>query len=278
MQATLPTLEFLPVDALLIHERHDNQRTRPLILRIRSSSVFRNPPIVAPLQDGSDRYMVLDGANRTTALREMGFPHVLAQVVDPHDAGLSLQTWNHVVWEYNPQRFLDGFASIAGLEITSSDQPEEQPSLAGEQALVVVQSSLGQTYRLIAHGADLVQRVELLNQIVNSYLDSARLDRTNVREAAFFTNIYPTFSGLVIFPIFQIDELLHLVGGNNLLPAGITRFMISPRALHLNYPLEALEADRPIQDKNTELKRWLQERIAQKGVRYYAEPTFLFDE
>jgi hypothetical protein len=59
-----PTLTFLPFDCLLIHERHDDQRTHPLILRIRSSGVFRNPPVVAPLEDGRGRYMVLAGVTR----------------------------------------------------------------------------------------------------------------------------------------------------------------------------------------------------------------------
>ena len=80
-----PQLAFLPVHNLLIHERHDNQRTRPLVLRIRASGVWRNPPIVTPLQDGSPRYMVLDGANRITALRQMDFPHALVQIVEPDD-------------------------------------------------------------------------------------------------------------------------------------------------------------------------------------------------
>jgi len=53
---------------------------------------------------------------------------------------------------------------------------------------------------------------------------------------------------------------------------------VSPRALHLNYPLEELAADRPLEEKNEALQRWIQERIARKGVRYYAEATVLFDE
>jgi hypothetical protein len=49
----IPKLQFVPVTSLLRHERHDDERTRPLILRIQSSGIFRNPPIVSPLQDGS---------------------------------------------------------------------------------------------------------------------------------------------------------------------------------------------------------------------------------
>src|SRR5512141_2432247 len=104
----LPTLAFLPVESLVIHEWHDDQRTPPLIARLRASGVFRNPPVVAPLSDGTGRYMVLDGANRTTALRSMGFPHALVQIIEPDDPGLSLENWNHLVWGLDPAEFLSG--------------------------------------------------------------------------------------------------------------------------------------------------------------------------
>ena len=72
--ADFPGLIFLPVGSLLLHERHVDQRTPPLVLRIRASGFWRNPPIVAPMRDGPPRYMALDGSNRVTALAEMGFP------------------------------------------------------------------------------------------------------------------------------------------------------------------------------------------------------------
>ena len=106
MVHNLPDLKFIPVDKLVIHERHDNQRTLPLIKRIQASGFWRNPPIVSPLQDETGRFMVLDGANRITALREMQFPDALVQTVQPNDPGLNLQNWNHVVWELDPNRFI----------------------------------------------------------------------------------------------------------------------------------------------------------------------------
>lgn len=273
-----PTLTFLPVGGLLIHERHDDQRTHPLVLRIRSSGVFRNPPVVAPLEDGSDRYMVLDGANRVTALRQMGFPHALVQVVPPDDPGLILQTWNHTVWELNPVRFLRGLRSIPGLRMKRLGDPDVQPSLEHECGIALVQSSRGRLYTLCAETADLETRVLLLNDLVDSYKDRARFDRTSLRDACQLVDVYPSFCGLVIFPNFNIHDLLRLAGEAYLLPAGVTRFLISPRALHLNYPLDELAADKPLQDKNQTLHKWIQDRLAHKGVRFYAESTYLFDE
>lgn len=273
-----PTLTFLPVECLLIHERHDDQRAHPLILRIRSSGVFRNPPIVSPLGDDSGRYMVLDGANRVTALRQMGFPHALVQVVQPDDPGLTLQTWNHVVWEMNAARFMNNLRRIPGLRLAPLLGGEVQPSLEQACGLAQVVSARGRSYAVCAPASGLEARVRLLNDLVDSYKDRARFDRTSLRNARQLLEIYPSFCGLVIFPNFQIGDLLRLAGRGYLLPAGVTRFTISPRALHLDYPLEELAADKPLQDKNQALHRWIQQRLAHKGVRYYAEATYLFDE
>jgi hypothetical protein len=277
MRIDLPTLTFLPVEKLVIHERHDDERTLPLILRIRSSGVFRNPPIVSPIQDGMGRYMVLDGANRTTAIQEMGFPHVLVQVVQPGDPGLNLQNWNHVVWEMSERRFVDGIDRIPGLELALTENGGDVDVEEG-CGLVQVRTCKQGNYQVCTEITDLEQRVGLLNEIVDSYKDRCRLDRTGLRDISVLSEIYPNLSGLVIFPKFELADVMRLCSQGYLLPSGITRFTISPRALHVNYPLEELASDLPLEEKNEKLHKWLQERLERKGVRYYAEATFLFDE
>jgi hypothetical protein len=59
-----------------------------------ADGVLRNPPI-GP-HSGS-RFVVLDDANRVTALTSLGIPHVVAQVVDYEDEELILDTWYHLV-------------------------------------------------------------------------------------------------------------------------------------------------------------------------------------
>ena len=46
----------------------------------------------------------------------------------------------------------------------------------------------------------------------------------------------------------------------------------------LNYPLDELASNKSLEDKNQTLKHWLQERVSCKSVRFYAEPTVVFDE
>jgi hypothetical protein len=80
MRASSPHLEIIPVANLVEHEWHDDQRTPPLAARIQESGVLRNPPIATPLWEDSQRFMLLDGANRVTAFRKLNFPHVVVQV------------------------------------------------------------------------------------------------------------------------------------------------------------------------------------------------------
>jgi hypothetical protein len=278
MLENLPELAFLPLDKLVIHEWHDPQRTPPLMARLLASGVFRNPPIVAPLADGFDRYMVCDGANRVTALQALGYPHALVQIVAPGDGGLRLQNWNHVVWGLPSAELLAGLEQLDGLHLERTQGEERQPDLWGSCGLALVQLPAGEMYAVCSGSGQLLARVEQLNAVVNSYKERAQLDRTSAGVVESLRGIYADLCGLVVFPHFELDQVLGLAGAGYLLPAGITRFTVSPRALHLNYPLAELAADKPLRQKNTELQAFIQERIARKGVRYYAEATFLFDE
>ena len=108
----LPLLAIISLDKLLLHERYDQQRTPHLLASLRSEGVLRNPPIVTPLRDRTGRYMVLDGAHRVLALQTLEMHHILAQVVEPDDPGLALNPWNHVLWDWDSEAFIESVTSI----------------------------------------------------------------------------------------------------------------------------------------------------------------------
>ncbi len=272
----LPQLRILPLSALVLHEEHDDQRARPLVERLRESGVLRNPPIVSPLQDGSGRYMVLDGANRVTAARLMYLPHIVAQVAEPGDPNLKLMTWNHVVWGMKPSTLLEAIREIPGL--TLHPLKPGKPIRARGGCLPVGIALPDEDGWVACTGEDSTEQVSLLHAIVNTYKYRAHLDRTGQHDINQLKGLYNDLTALIIFPNLGIRVLLSLVGQGYILPSGITRFVISPRALHVNYPLEELASDRPIEEKEAALQRWLQERLKSKSVRYYAEATFLFDD
>lgn len=276
MIPNLPTLRILPLESLILHEDHDHQRTGPLVQRLRRAGILRNPPIVMPLTDGTDRYMVLDGANRVTSLTEMEFPHIVAQVVNPDDIHVNLQTWNHIVWGMSAKTFISRIRKIQGLVATkvntfkSLDAPQYVP--------VQIRLPDGKLYLLAETPSDLKQHIDTLHQIVDAYKSRASLDRTSQTLIDSFKHVYSDLTALVIFPRFKIKTILKLAAQNIVLPTGITRFTVSPRALHLNYPLHELSSGKPIEYKEEYLKEWIEEHVKNKGIRFYAEQTFLFDE
>jgi len=272
----LPHLELLPVGNLLEHERHDDQRTGPLVTRILESGVLRNPPIVTPLQDNSQRFMILDGANRVVALQKLEFPHAVVQIVKADDPGLKLYNWNHVVWNFNSTDLLTSIDQLQEASVVRGDHNISSSSTG--QSLAKFETAQGELFTICSSVQDLVSRVSLLNAIVDIYKQRASLDRTSEWSVVRLKSTYTDLCGLVIFPKFEVQQVLSLAGRGCLLPTGITRFTVSPRVLHLNYPLEAMQGPGSIESKNQDLQIFLQQRISQKGIRYYAEATYMFDE
>ncbi len=277
MIPNLPVLAILPVEKLLLHEHHDSQRAIPLIQRLRTGGVLRNPPIVTPLGDRSNRYMVMDGANRTTAFLEMSIPHLLVQVVQQDDPNLKLLSWNHVIWDLSPNALLDGLQHLE-LDIRPASADAGYQDVLLDRALCLIHLRCDRVFTVHRSGAKLSARVKLLNAVVDTYRNRSSYDRTNQRALEPLGKLYPNISGLVIFPQFRVDEVCYLAGEGHLLPSGITRFSISPRVLRVNYPLQELSDNKSVAEKNQALQRWTQDRVARKNVRYYSEATVLYDE
>jgi hypothetical protein len=276
MIPNLPNLRILPIEALILHEDHDIQRTLPLIEKLRAQGIIRNPPIVMPLNDGTDRFMVLDGANRVTSLRELEFPHIVAQVVEANNPNVNLQTWNHVVWGMSAKSLSASLRKVKGIELIKVDTHKSLD--APKYVPMQVRLPNNSFFIMKEIPSDLATHIQTMHRVVNTYKTRASLDRTSQTLIDTFKKVYVDLTALVIFPHFKIKTVLKLAGQGILLPTGITRFTVSPRALHLNYPLHELSSGKPIEYKQEYLKLWIEERVKKKGIRLYSEATFLFDE
>ena len=276
MIANLPTLKILPLDQMILHEDHDLQRTLPLVEKLRAQGILRNPPIVMPLPDGSGRYMVLDGANRVTSLKEMEFPHIVTQVVASDYPHVNLQTWNHVVWGMSTKKLMASFKKIKGIKLVKIDTQKSFD--APKYTPLQIRLPDGSFYILDEAPSDLPTHIDTLHEIVNAYKARALSDRTSQTLIDSFKKVYTDLTALIIFPRFKIKTVLKLAGQSIVLPTGITRFTVSPRVLHLNYPLHELSSGKPIEYKEAYLQHWVEEHVKNKRVRHYVEATFLFDE
>jgi len=271
----LPDLRFVEVERLVPHEQHDEQRSQPLVAVMRSDGVLRNPPVVAPLEDG--RFVVLDGANRSTAAKLAGLPHLVVQVVDYHDPELRLSIWNHALLSFPSDAIEELLDELPDLVRDTDDPVHARAVLARRDAFAVI--DIGDRALTLDAGSDLEQRNRVLNHVVDSYRHRTSYHRVITESLVEARQHFPEVTALVVFPHFQRAEILELAQCGAKLPAGITRHVIPWRALRINVPLERM-ADRT-QDAETKtrwLLGWLKEKVIARKVRFYEESTVLFDE
>ena len=277
----LPDLRFVPVDAVFPHEWHDEQRSGPLVARLRESGVLSNPPIVTQVGDGQrvePRFVVLDGANRSTAARVAGWPHIVVQVVRYETPAVSLHTWYHALTADARDVLEEALPAIPGLIASRESRLHARAMLARREALAAVM--LGDDDALtLSGGRTLRERNALLNHVVHVYQDRVPYVRVATDSLAQARNEHPEISALVVFPRYDPSEVIELAGSGEHLPAGITRHLIQWRALRLNIPIELCEDPvRTLEQKNAWLREWTEQRLRHRRVRFYEEPTVLFDE
>jgi hypothetical protein len=274
----LPDLHILPTEALRPHEHHEEKRSAPLAEALRREGVLRNPPIVLRLSGHDERYVVLDGANRTVAFRQLGMPHILAQVVHPGDNHVGVETWNHAVLDASQDELLSALRGLDRIELVESDADQAVADLAQGLSLAYVSLRDGRVLSVAGEASDLGSRIEGLNGLVRACQGHGRTERTNAGSAMELQRAFPTAAGLIVYLAFGVQDVVEAVSLGLLLPAGLTRFVVSPRALRLNYPLEELAAEGTLEEKEHALAQWVHEKVVARRVRYYAEATYLFDE
>ena len=273
--SVLPDLRMLATKQLIPHEEVDPRRVHRLSERIRAEGLLKNPPIVAVIP-GEDAYVVLDGANRVMAFRELGIPHIVAQVVDYDDPDLVLDTWYHVVSGMDLIEFEDAILSIGDMCLEDTTLMDARLALETNKAVAYIVSENG--VRLVACPDGAERTREILIEIVNAYKGRADIFRASNDIWEKQKPYYPEITALVIFPRYRPGDILHSALNGYKIPTGITRHIIPTRALNINIPLEILTEDRSIEEKSQWLHDWLMERMSANAIRYYAESTFSFNE
>ncbi|MBX3063511.1 MAG: ParB N-terminal domain-containing protein [Anaerolineae bacterium] len=273
----MPDLRIVPTTNVIPHEEHDFQRAEPLIARIREAGSWLNPPIVAPLDQ--DRYVILDGANRHYSITRLNYPYILVQVVNYESDEVQLRTWHHVVSGISWFEFLRGIRQINSIKLESVDLLHARASLARREALAYTVLTDKRAYVMRSLDNGTAARTDTLRELVDTYKRNGTLNRINTDVISDAREMYPQAVAIVVFPHFEPAEILVAARDGLRLPPGISRHIIHGRAMRLHYPLtEFQENGESLEEKNHKLKLWVQERLAQRRVRYYAESSYLFDE
>lgn len=263
-----PDLRIVLTESLHPHEEHDTQRSKPLIERLETEAVVINPPIVSPM--GASQFVILDGANRFHAFSHLRYPQILVQVADYESGYVELKTWRHLVCDWDASIFLQRLRQLSDIEISEGQH-------AGSIAHILLKN--GAVFSLRAPLENTHERNTVLRDVVAVYQLNATLQRTALTEPDDIWPLHPTAVAIVTFPDYQPSDIIAAARYKAYLPPGISRHIIHGRALRLNYPLDVLRSvDIPLNQKNQDLAAWVQHKLENRHVRYYAEATYQFDE
>ncbi len=274
----LPHLAIVPTDCLQPHEHTDPQRAQPLVAALRQDGILKNPPVVLPLGGERIRYVVLDGANRVLALASLGLPHALVQVAHPNGDLVEAKTWNHIVLCPDPNELVEQYLSDSELALVETDHDQAVEALEDETADAYIAVRGGPVWKVQNGLRSLAERLNALNRVVAAYDGRWVFERTNAVRPEELNHLYDQQGCLVVFPNFGIQDVVTAAAQGIYFPTGITRFVISPRALRVNFPVERLAAEISLEQKQADLEAWVKHLVKRRQVRFYAESTFLFDE
>jgi hypothetical protein len=272
----LPDLRILPITRLRLHESCDERRVAALNQRLLAEGRLKNPPIVTQVAESED-FMVLDGANRVSALSQLSVPHIVVQVVSYDDPGVMLTTWHHVVAGLSDEAFAAALDAVPNLcrEATTLERARQALAIGDAVGYIVDPEQVYMVRHQEGSGGN---GIRLLNGLVGAYKGKADIFRASNDDFEKQAPMYPNITALVVFPGYRPADLIALVRQGEVVPSGITRHVIPERALRINIPLSLLASDQTLAEKEAWLRQWWRARLDSNAIRFYAESTFLFDE
>ncbi len=269
----LPDLRIVPSPALLLHEQCDPDRVDRLAKRLDAEGVLRNPPLVALLDTATGdarEYVVLDGANRVTALRRAGVPHQAVQIVAYDDPAVVLDVWAHLLQQ-------DGVIVRGAAGFWREATPDAvRAGLHGGTFVCGLVTASG------AWGAPapdaLGGRVRTLAGIVATYKGRASIYRVGGDDFPALAREFGGAEALVLFPRLTKGDIRAIARLPVKLPTGISRHIVPLRALRVDVDLALLRGGEPTAAKQARLDELIRARLLEHRVRHYPEPTVLYDE
>jgi L-serine kinase (ATP) / ParB family transcriptional regulator, heme-responsive regulator len=279
MEAKELRLAIVPLGAVLLHEEIERNRVSRLVEQLRRDRVLKNPPIVTEVRAPNEwtRYIVLDGASRTSALRSMRCRDVIVQIVDYHSRDLRLESWNHLLLDITPDELRREIDELDCVGLVEMDKESAREALDRRDIIGYLLFSDGRVMGLRCP-SDQVSQANALNAVVQSYERNAVMYRVSTTDLEQLAAEHHRIGAVMVFPTYRPEEIIRLALNGAKVPMGITRHIIPGRALRVNLPLEILEGDQPLEEKNTWLDEWLKDKIRDRHVRFYQEAVFLFDE
>jgi hypothetical protein len=255
----MPVLRVVSLARIRAHEEVDPLRVDRLVERISEDGIQVNPMMCSEAPSGE--LVLLDGATRTESLRRLGFEHVVVQIVDPEE--VNLETWHHVVRKCTEPEILNDISSVNHLTVVDGS---ENPSL---------HMSSGSVYTVIGTG---ISPNAALTALVHSYSGKRTVSRVTDPRDETVPWKFPTWATVIEFPTLTVEDVMKAAVGDDLLPAGITRFLVPERALRLNLDLDLLRSSGGVEEKQQALESMLAGRAQSGRIRRYEETVVILDD
>lgn len=249
----VPALRVVPIGSVRRHEEIDPKRVSQILTRISDERVQINPVIC---MEADGRFVILDGASRSEAIRSLGLTHIVVQVVDP--ATVTLENWHHVLRNCPPEEVVGRIAEVPGLHLSDSDGAPRLTTREGSSMSVL--------------GADM-SPYATMSGVAHAYIGLLETSRIIDPGQTTVSRRFPDWSVIVEFPTVEISDVVKAALSRDLLPAGVTRFLIPERVLRLHAPLSILETG-----DQAMLDQLVDERSISGRVRRYEETVVILDD
>lgn len=276
-----PRLELIPAKAILFHENPQRRRTLRLMEKIRKDAFLRNPPIVAKLGEG--QFLLLDGANRVSSMRELDYSHIPVQVVDYGDPAIQLKGWHHLLIQGRSLGLLEALRALPGLRVETVAPETLKRNLELREVFAIFVDETTSCWGLfpIEEGrhTDSFHRIAALDRIVSCYEGQSDLERIKLAEFSGLSDLIRSVEHqLCLFPVLTKEELMEVARAKVMIPTGITRHLIPGRALGMNLDLHFLTEDSGEAAKVAHFRRYLDQLEMEGHIRFYEESVFVMNE
>jgi len=264
--------KIISTSNLVLHESFDSTRVEKIKNNISINKIFTNPILCVRQSAKSNRYIVLDGANRTTALQQLKFPFSLVQEFDYKNKNLLLDKWNHLLLNNTVNFWVKKFSKVLEFK-----EDKQVLNCSINSKVVKLYLLNGKKIFSAKIPGSLSERLMIINKISNLYLDKNIFKRISSSEFNKNTK-FGKNETLLIYPHFNKSDVMKIAGENLFIPSGISRHIVNNRGLHINLPILILSTSGNCRGKNKLLEKHLQNLITNRRVRFYDGSIFLFDE
>ncbi len=276
-----PDLQLVPTERIRFHEHPERRRTLGLMERIQQQGRLRNPPIVAAMPDGD--YLLLDGANRVSALAELGYSHIPVQVVNYGDPAVQLKGWHHLLIDSGLLDLRSAYRDLSEVNLRSVDQNQLSPLLELREVFAILAEDDDTFWGLFTKRTqreiEIHERIKVLEAVVAAYEGQSQLERIKLADYSQLSEVVSAVEHrLILFPVLHKEELLHLAAQRIMIPTGLTRHLIPGRALGIDVDLSFLIELRSDNEKVRHFQQYIDELSMRGRIRFYEESVFIMNE